>query len=425
LEKKIIKRNLNLVLMKYRVYTVYLTRFFTVFCRTRLFYLVNSSILIICIFSLPAKSQDKKYIQPPLLGVNLIFNDFSRSDSSLHAPARSNRFKAGLSMNYLKGFTPRLDLNATLAGSFEHAPDAGSSTGNEPLYLEADASLRLKILPGLRHINPFLQAGMGISRFSGYYGLFAPAGIGVQISLPGEAFLLFQVQDRIPVTFGQAGHLYYSLGIAGIIGKRKRVKPKIRPAPTHGFFGRITPRDSDGDGIPDSLDACPNNPGLAIFSGCPDTDGDGIPDKDDKCPTKPGPMSNQGCPLADSFPFVQKEIRKKIELDARNIFFETNKYVLLPASDKALDEVVAILKTYPNLKLDIEGHTDNSGTDQKNIVLSKRRAKAVLDYLVVKGGIEKRRLSSAGFGSTRPVADNDKIEGRALNRRVEFRLRYE
>lgn len=92
-------------------------------------------------------------------------------------------------------------------------------------------------------------------------------------------------------------------------------------------------------------------------------------------------------------------------------------------SFKSLDEVVAILNEDAALKLDIEGHTDNTGTDKVNIPLSQNRAKAVYDYLVGKG-IEAARLSSEGYGSSKPVADNKTAAGRTLNRRVEMKLKY-
>ncbi|MES1159174.1 MAG: OmpA family protein [Bacteroidota bacterium] len=170
----------------------------------------------------------------------------------------------------------------------------------------------------------------------------------------------------------------------------------------------------------DSLDACPLVAGSQLYKGCPipDRDKDGVNDEEDKCPDIPGDKSNAGCPL------VQNDIREKVALAAKNVFFETDRYKLLPASYKTLDEVAAILKQNPLLKLDIEGHTDSTGLPEKNRVLSDRRAKAVLEYLSTQAGISRDRLSSAGYGSSRPVADNDTSEGRALNRRVEFKLKY-
>jgi len=96
----------------------------------------------------------------------------------------------------------------------------------------------------------------------------------------------------------------------------------------------------------------------------------------------------------------------------------------LAKSFKSLNDVAAILKEDAALKLDIEGHTDNTGSDKINVPLSHNRAKAVFDYLTTKGGIDASRLTSEGFGSAKPVADNKTAKGRGLNRRVEMKLKY-
>jgi OOP family OmpA-OmpF porin len=365
-------------------------------------------------------SQDNRYIQQPAVGVHILLNAFSYKDS-LHMPGKFNYLRAGIALNYLKGFTPRTDLNINLAGSFLAFPGIDKGEGNKQLLLEADASLREKLFAGRRRVNPFLQAGLGISRFIGYYGVFIPAGLGLQVNLPGEAFLLFHSQYRIPLTSTQSGHFYGSIGIAGIIGKKKSLKIKKGTVlPARSLPVGHPGKDTDGDGIVDSLDACPFVAGLQSYHGCPipDRDKDGVNDEEDKCPDLPGDKGNAGCPL------VQKDIREKIEWAAKNVFFETDRYKLLPASYKALDEVARILKENTLLKLDIGGHTDSTGSPEKNRTLSGRRAGSVLEYLSARAGIKKERLSAAGYGSARPVADNNTPEGRALNRRVEFKLKY-
>lgn len=171
--------------------------------------------------------------------------------------------------------------------------------------------------------------------------------------------------------------------------------------------------DRDGDGVLDKDDLCPDKKGEARYKGCADSDGDGVADNTDKCPDKAGPASNQGCPE------MKAEQKKTLEFAMRAVQFETGKSVLLAKSSKVLDEIAAILNEYPEYGLRIEGHTDNVGTDENNHTLSHDRAKSCLDYLVSKG-IAAARLSSAGFGETRPVSDNKSAAGRELNRRVEF-----
>jgi len=178
--------------------------------------------------------------------------------------------------------------------------------------------------------------------------------------------------------------------------------------------------DTDGDGINDDDDSCPTVPGIAKYHGCPvpDSDGDGINDEDDKCPTQQGLKENQGCPM------VKKDVIEKINTDAQKIYFETGSFVLLPKSYKFLDDVIKILHDDPNLKIQIEGHTDNVGSPEMNLLLSDKRATAVLDYLHTKANLNMKRLSVKGFGLSRPVADNKTSQGRVLNRRVELKLTY-
>ncbi|MFH2096864.1 MAG: OmpA family protein [Bacteroidota bacterium] len=120
-------------------------------------------------------------------------------------------------------------------------------------------------------------------------------------------------------------------------------------------------------------------------------------------------------PLED----IAYNVGETIKLD--NIFFETDKAVLLPESITELDQLVETMKRHSTLVIEIQGHTDNVGTDEYNQVLSLNRAKAVVDFLTGKG-IVSSRISSSGYGSTRPIAGNSTEEGRAMNRRVEFKV---
>ncbi len=116
---------------------------------------------------------------------------------------------------------------------------------------------------------------------------------------------------------------------------------------------------------------------------------------------------------------LSMSIGSKIVL--KNIFFETGSATLKPASYPELERVTKLLEVYPNLKIEISGHTDNTGNDAFNQKLSKNRAKAVVDYLI-KNGVQKSRLTYKGYGSSEPVASNSTSEGRAQNRRVEFKI---
>ncbi|HMP88166.1 MAG TPA: OmpA family protein, partial [Lacibacter sp.] len=177
--------------------------------------------------------------------------------------------------------------------------------------------------------------------------------------------------------------------------------------------------DNDGDGVADKDDKCPDVAGLARYQGCPipDSDGDGINDEADKCPNLPGTAANQGCPD------IQPQVKKQVDLAARNIRFKFASDELLPESLKLLYQVAGILIENPDLKLTIEAHADNRGLSERNLMWSERRAKAVADYFISKG-IAPERLTFKGYGDTQPVADNATEAGRAQNRRVEMKLFY-
>ncbi|MHB1921632.1 MAG: OmpA family protein [Chitinophagaceae bacterium] len=124
-----------------------------------------------------------------------------------------------------------------------------------------------------------------------------------------------------------------------------------------------------------------------------------------------------------SKPYLVNIPLQPIEVNAHailnNIFFDFDQYSLKPESKIELDKLVLLLKQNPTLKIQINGHTDNAGTQEHNLVLSRNRAKSVVQYLISKG-IAADRLTSKGFGSTQPIADNKTEEGRAQNRRTEF-----
>ena len=176
--------------------------------------------------------------------------------------------------------------------------------------------------------------------------------------------------------------------------------------------------DTDKDTINDEDDKCPTVAGLARYSGCPipDTDGDSVNDEEDKCVNEPGIKENNGCPE------IKKEIIQKVEFVARKIQFNFAKATLLKDSEKMLDDIAELLIKEPELKLDIEGHTSSDGSLNANMKLSNERAATVKNYLVGKG-VDPSRLSSQGFGPTKPLNDGKTEQERALNRRVELKLR--
>jgi len=179
-------------------------------------------------------------------------------------------------------------------------------------------------------------------------------------------------------------------------------------------------KDPDKDGVLDPNDKCPNEAGVAP-DGCPDKDPDkdGILDPDDKCPkepeTKNGFQDEDGCP--DEIPAEVKKFTGVIE----GIEFDTGKATIRPKSTATLDAAVKVLTDYPSLKLEISGHTDNVGKEEKNLKLSQDRADAVKKYFTDKG-VDASRVQTRGAGPKEPIADNKDAKGRQKNRRIEFKL---
>ena len=416
-----------------------------------------------------------EYKKLPSLGIHFIYHDFKTADDlrkmGLTDLIRDNqylkfgRMQPGLAISYSEGITEHVDFSVNLAGSFLDYPFEEDQKRSTNFLLEGTGTANIKLLNDKYIFNPFITAGIGASKFSGYFGAFIPVGVGLQIKPFKETFIVLNSQYRVPVTTNVSYHFFHSIGIVANLKDRK-------PAPV--VVPIVVVLDRDGDGIVDSLDRCPDTPGLDVLSGCPDADGDGIADVDDKCPEVQGLAKYQGCPIPDTdgdgindeedkcptvaglaryqgcpipdtdgdgvndeedkcptrvgpvenqgCPVIAKEVIEKINFAAKNVFYSTGSFKLLPKSFKSLDEVARLMNEDPTLMLDIDGHTDSQGSDESNQVLSENRAKSVKDYLVKKG-VEENRLKSTGYGETKPIADNKTAAGRAKNRRTEMTVR--
>jgi outer membrane protein OmpA-like peptidoglycan-associated protein len=200
--------------------------------------------------------------------------------------------------------------------------------------------------------------------------------------------------------------------------------------------------DTDGDGLNDEMDKCPNQAGLKEFDGCADTDGDKIIDNNDKCPTVAGVAAFAGCPIPDKdmdgvldpddkCPDIKGPADNggcpKIEnakFNTQFIQFVSGKAILTAKSKELIKEGGKLLNSedFKMLKVEVRGHTDNTGSGELNMKLSQDRANSVMAELV-KNGVDSSRITAVGFGETIPIADNNTAEGRAKNRRVAFDVR--
>ena len=205
--------------------------------------------------------------------------------------------------------------------------------------------------------------------------------------------------------------------------------------------------DKDGDGIGDGEDLCPDKKGSATNKGCPDdTDGDGVYDDDDKCPEVAGEKENKGCPNEDSdkdgvfdkedecvytpgsaqnngCPLLTTEDLEIINSASEKLSFFDNTTEINPTSFVFLENLANWMNnnTYANLSL--SSHTDNEGPEVGRIQISKERAESVKQFLINKN-VSPLKINYEYFGSTKPIADNNTIEGRKRNNRIEFKIKF-
>ena len=216
----------------------------------------------------------------------------------------------------------------------------------------------------------------------------------------------------LEVLLNEAGHDFNETGWRHARGTLAEAERLAAEAAQHIAACQI---DTDGDGVLDPQDRCPNTPHGTVVdaNGCPkgdaDDDRDGVPNTLDQCPNTPPParVDARGC-----------EIRDEIRLPGVN--FVTDSALLLPPSYAVLDDAAATLKRYPTLSIEVQGHTDSRGSDTHNLKLSERRAAAVRKYLQDHGA--SNPMTARGYGELQPMADNNSEAGRLQNRRVVLRI---
>jgi OmpA-OmpF porin, OOP family len=311
-----------------------------------------------------------------------------------------------------------------------------------------DGSFTNQLLTQQDTINNFstetdkLQVGNAVGKYKTYdIGFNAKAGLEFN-SVTISAFMSRGLTNFYTASYPGTFH-HQVMGVSLGIWFGKVNVPASAPRPPRA--SKPVVKDSDNDGIPDDQDMCPFQPGVARYHGCPvpDTDGDGIDDEHDSCKTVPGLARYHGCPIPDrdhdgindeedkcpdvpgvpennGCPEIKKEIKQKINYTERNILFAIGSDRLSIISYKALDQLSLLLITHPDLHLTIDGYTDNTGTPEFNLILSKQRADAVKKYLVSKG-VGGDHITTHGFGEQRPIADNNTMDGKERNRRVELK----
>ena len=328
---------------------------------------------------------------------------------------------------------------------------------------------------GLWSVTPFVLAGLpalGVASDRSAVGNDVDLGFhfggGVKFYLHRYVGLRVDLRDNLSARRGVDTGVIHSfealLGLSITLGRKKQqpagpgdrdrdgiLDPDDKCIDTPGvpeYEGCPTP-DTDEDGILDPDDDCPEVPGVPEYKGCPvpDTDKDGILDPDDDCPEVPGVAEYKGCPIPDTDKdgildpddqcIEEPETFNEFEDDdgcpdeapktesftgvIEGISFDTNKATIRKAAAPKLEEAIETLKKFPDLRIEVSGHTDSVGNERHNMDLSRRRAEAVKKYMVDRG-IAGNRIETRGAGENEPIESNRSKDGRARNRRIEFRL---
>jgi len=200
------------------------------------------------------------------------------------------------------------------------------------------------------------------------------------------------------------------------------------PDTPHGckVDARGCPIDTDGDGVCDGLDQCSNTPtGCRVDArGCPvDSDGDGVCDGLDQCPDTPAGtrVDAHGCPVETREKQMETELVQTGMIRLHNVNFDFDKATIRPDAYAVLDTVGRVLSRYPQLRIQVAGHTDARGSDAYNFALSNRRAASVRNYLLSHfSALQRIQVTSRGYGESKPLLPNTSEENMAENRRVEF-----
>lgn len=500
-------------------------------------------------FIISSQAQEPSPSKQPTIGLHFFYNDFITAqrinNSSLSDVIKNNQWnglykmEGGFGIDYLQGIAKNIDIIGTFNGSWvDYLFPDNTIYGSSNFLLDVNAGAHIKLLPDNYVFSPFLITKLSYTSYKGTSGISFAPGVGLQVNLFKEAFILSTIEYKAALSSSISNQLYYSIGIATDIGKKK-IKParvtKETPLPepvkkeiairpkdivisvvdeatgqclpyvdvvvsgpegkkmngstdSYGkiIFNAISPADYTVSGLLNNI-----NSSLQIISkGNFETDNNEINitlTHNDPRFTLSGVVINitKNIPEGGAEVNVTNETKHSIitkqshagdgifrtQLEAEsnfivvgkkanyisniekistkglnrsvtlyvklelgieeakvgqsivlnNIYFEVGKTIINTTFSSDLDRLVQFLKDNPDTRLEIQGHTDNTGSMAINTKLSQARAKSVVDYLT-KNGIESIRLSAIGFGPSLPIANNNTSEGRAKNRRVVMKV---
>lgn len=386
-------------------------------------------------------------------------------------------FGLGLGYQFSKNLGIELMINMTNTDADISGVNPDPDINAYPVHLD----LIYNLTPDSAFV-PYVAAGLGSITFSNKdvdndTDFMMNYGAGLKYYVTDSIAVRADVRHLVSITANDHhNHLLYTLGLVFGFGGEKEAAPvqaKEEEKPAE-VVAVVAETDSDNDGVLDSADKCPDTPsGIQVDAkGCPvDSDKDGVTDDKDNCADTPKgvKVNADGCPADSDNDGVTDDkdkcpntaagtevdengcaVVKKVELKdsdndgvyddkdkcantpeganvnangcwvVKDLRFDLGKTTILASSKPNVDEVVVVMQKNPEMKLEIQGYTDNSGSAKFNKKLSEKRAIAVMEYIKSKG-IAKGRMTAKGYGIENPAETNDTEEGRALNRRVELK----
>jgi OOP family OmpA-OmpF porin len=334
--------------------------------------------------------------------VNVATVDFLRRKNSVNFYVTAGyglmAYSSALYTNYDKGDgTPAIDNK----GNYDGGNDDYTKEAYIPVGLGVKFKLSDRVALDLGYSMKFIDGDNFDGVYAGGNDKFSYTQAGLEFSLGKKSKSDLNWVNPVALLYDELKDPALRQEVEALKGRVANVEQSVEDLK----------KDSDGDGVADHLDKEPNTEAGAIVDGAGrtlDTDGDGVPDHKDDCPTEKGTAELNGCPATDGNTL------------AENIQFEYNSSVLRTSAYPTLDKVSSLLRGNKTSALQLDGHASAEGTDAYNQQLSVDRANAVKTYLV-NSGVDAKRISTKGYGETRPIATNTTEEGRVKNRRVEFR----
>ncbi len=335
--------------------------------------------LYLC-FCIPALyAQEAPVNNQGMFSFGATLSDYNFQNHSKYATESKPSF--GVQVTYWKPLIPHIDFSGNLGFVLSNFPAGfvkSDSMGQAGVTLHSDALIHFKAFAREARVNPFITVGAGWGSFGYQEAFYAPLGAGVAFRFNTGSIIILQGQMRESLSRNSTGNfMFYSASFAQEI-------PGTRPK-KH--------KSDKNEPVKDALSSSAKSPS-------PDSDGDGIPDKDDKCPQIKGSRENKGCP----FPPIDGADVIAISPDSvtYTIYFDYDRSELVGYDFGVLNGIMQILKADKTLTVHISGYADMQGTPARNIQISAARANVTRDYFL-SYNVSASRITSSYYGSGNPI----------------------